>query len=112
MKVFCLHPADGVPRQVSQFEKAEATPFQAPGCTKEGSNGIKLPTFVKTSILTAELNPVTLVGWDNARADVLEALGGRRKPERQAEAADEATFAEAAFEDSQEVQISTCFHRN
>ena len=112
VKVFCLHPDDGIPRKVSEFVKAETMPYQAPGCNKDAINGIKLPVFIKTSIEKVILNSEALIGWENSKEDVLEALSGKRRPEPHAEATYKMIFAEDEAEGTQEVQISTCLRRN
>ena len=50
VKVFCLHPWDGGPRQVSELMKQEDSPYQAPGCIKAANYGVKLPAFIQVPI--------------------------------------------------------------
>ena len=56
--------------EVSYFWKYENTTFQPPGCSQEGSNGIKLPTWIQTLIPSGELNEDYAMGWHWVMRDI------------------------------------------
>lgn len=63
VRVFCLHKRESLTQEVSRFHKYENEAFQPPGCSHEGSNGIKLPAWIQTLIPTRELNKDYAIGW-------------------------------------------------
>ena len=107
IKVFCLHPQDEVPRQVSELMKQEDSLYQAPGCIKAANFGIKLPAFIQIPIEQNKIDPESLIGWSETRDDITAALRGLRKETIQAEEDFEMNYGEAAIEYDLEVQNSS-----
>lgn len=100
VRVFCLHSEDGHPRLASEFEKKGHVPFQAPGCSKRGDNGVILPPFIQNPIEKGALDPKALIGWDKTKDDIVDALGGKRKPAIHGEEDRVMTFEEDIAEET------------
>ena len=106
VKVFCLHPQDGHPRPVSEFQKKSFLPFQTPGCTKNGGNGIKLPPFIQNPIEKASLDSNGLIWWNEVQVDIAEALGVKFRREGHLEEDQEMKTEDIEVEETQLEQSS------
>ena len=106
VKVFCLHPEDGDLKLVCDFEKKGHIPYQAPGCTKHGGNGITLPPFIQNPIDKVRLDSNGLRGWSEAQVDIARALGARVRREAHLEENEEMATEDIAVEEDQLAQSS------
>ena len=70
-----LHSRDGQPSLASEFEKKGHVPYQPPGCTSRGGNGILLPPFIQIPVEETSLDSDGLFGWIEAQVDIKETLG-------------------------------------
>lgn len=77
LKIFCLHPTDGVPKLVSDTEKSAFMPYQPPGCYKEAINGIKLHPRIQIPIESTKLDSNELSDWSEVQNDIARALGAK-----------------------------------
>ena len=86
-------------------------PFQAPGCSKRGDNGVILPPFFQIPIERSRLDSSGLVGWNEAQRDIMNTLGAKRRT-TPPQAEDEEMFSEElAVEETQLAQSSLdCTH--
>ena len=77
LKIFCLQPADGVPKLVSETTKSAFMLYQPPGCNKEATNGIKLPPRIQIPIESTRLDPDGLSYWSEVQNDIARALSAK-----------------------------------
>ena len=77
LKVFCLHPADGVSKLVSETTKSAFMLYQPPGCNKEATNGIKLPPRIQIPIESTRLDPDGLSYWSEVQNDIARVLSSK-----------------------------------
>ena len=111
VRVYCLHSEDGRPRLASEFEKKSHVPFQAPGCSKRGDNGVILPPFIQLPIERSSLDSSGLIGWNEAQLDILNILGAERRPTSPQADDEEMLSEELAVEETQIAQSSLdCTH--
>ena len=75
LRIFSLHPSEGVPKLVSETAKSAFMPYQPPGCYKEAINGINLPPCVKIPIDRTMLDSNELSDWNTVQNDIASALG-------------------------------------
>ena len=68
-------------------------PFQAPGCSKRGDNGVILPPFFPILIERSRLDSSGLIGWNEAQRDIMNAIGAKRRT-TSPQAEDEEMFSE------------------
>ena len=68
-------------------------PFQAPGCSKRGDNGVILPDFFQIPIERSRLDSSGLIGWNEAQRDIMNAIGAKRRT-TSPQAEDEEMFSE------------------
>ena len=106
IKVFCLHRKDGDLKPVCDFEKKGHVPYQAPGCTKHGGNGIILPPFIQNPIDKVRLDSNGLRGWSEAQIDITRALGARVRCEAHLEENEEMATEDIAVKEDQLAQNS------
>ena len=64
VKVFCLHPRYGRPRQVAELKKCGGLPFQPPSCTQAVGNVVELPPFIEVPIEAGKFDLGQLTGWN------------------------------------------------
>ena len=64
--VYWLHQNRQESRCTARISKIRGSLVQAPGCSKEDSNGIVLPDFICNPITLEDLNQNWLDGWNEA----------------------------------------------
>ena len=59
---------------MTRISKVKESLVQAPGCSKEDSNGIVLPDFIQNPIALEDLNQNWLNGWSEARDSLIRKI--------------------------------------
>ena len=77
LRIFCLHPTEGVPKLVSETKKSAFMHYQPPGCYKEAIHGIKLPPRIQIPIDRTSLDSNELEHWSQVQNEIARALGAK-----------------------------------
>ena len=77
VSVYYIAEESGRTSPAAAFNKVRVALYQPPGCQKSCTNGIRVPSFVRSPIAAEDLVDSWLVGWSQVRVGLSRAINGK-----------------------------------